>query len=49
MIQANVLIDFLPQYAGIVKRCNVCKHHISIDTGFKQTERAIFLHVISLG
>ena len=30
-------------------RPNVCKCHISIDTGFKQTERAIFLHVIPMG
>ena len=36
-------------YAGIVKRHNVCKRHVFIDTGFRQTERAIFLHVISMG
>ena len=37
-------------YAGTVKRHNVCKRHVSIDTGFKQTEgSAIFLHVISMG
>ena len=30
------------QYSGTVKRHNVCKRHVSIDTGFKQTERAIF-------
>ena len=36
-------------YTGTVKRHNVCKRHISIDTGVKQTERAIFLHVISIG
>ena len=37
------------QYAGTVKRHTVCKRHVSIDTGFKQIERAIFLHVISIG
>ena len=36
-------------YACTVKRHNVCKRHVSIETGFKQTERAIFLSVISLG
>ena len=36
-------------YAGTVKRHNVCKRHVAIDTGFKQTERSIFLHVISMG
>ena len=34
-------------HTGTVKRHNVCKRHVSNDTGFKQTERAIFLHVIS--
>ena len=29
-------------YDGTVKRHNLCKRHVSIDTGFKQTERAIF-------
>ena len=29
------------QYAGAVKRHNVCKRHVAIDTGIKQTERAI--------
>ena len=28
---------------------NVCKCHITIDTGFKQTERTVFLRVISIG
>ena len=28
---------------------NAChKHHVAIDTGFKQTERTIFLHIISM-
>ena len=27
------------QYAGTVKRQNVCKRHVAIGTGFKQTER----------
>ena len=31
------------QYAGTVKRHNVCKRHIAIDNGFK------FLHIISMG
>ena len=35
-------------YAGTVKGHNVCKHHLAIDTGVKQTERTIFLHVISM-
>ena len=35
------------EYAGTVKRHNVCQLHISIYTGFKQTERTIFLHVIN--
>ena len=36
------------QYAGTVKRHNVCKRLISIDTGFKQIKHNIFLHVISV-
>ena len=36
-------------YAGTVKRQNVCKRHLAIDTGFKQTERTIFLRVITMG
>ena len=36
-------------YAVKVKRHNVCKRHVAIDTGFKQTERTIFLCVISMG
>ena len=36
-------------YAGTVKHHNVCKHHVAIGTGFKQTERTIFLHDISMG
>ena len=28
---------------------NVCKPHVANDTGVKQTERTIFLHVISMG
>ena len=31
-------------YADTVKRHNVCKRPVAIDTGFKQTERVIFLH-----
>ena len=30
------------QYAGTMKRHNVCIRHGFLDTGFKQTERAIF-------
>ena len=37
------------KYSGTMKRHNVCKRHVAIDTGFKQTEGAIFLHVISMG
>ena len=33
------------QYARTVK-CHVCKRQVDIDTGFKQTEHTIFLHVI---
>ena len=29
-------------HAGTVKRHNVCKRHVAIGTGFKQTERTIF-------
>ena len=36
-------------HADTVKCHNGCKRHISIDIGFKQTERTIFLHVISMG
>ena len=36
-------------YAVKVKRHNVCKRHVAIDTGFKQTERTICLCVISMG
>ena len=43
------LIVALFTYAGTVKRHNVYKRHVAIDIGFKQTERAIFLHVISMG
>ena len=32
-----------------MERHNVCKHHAAIDTGFKQTEGTIFIHVISMG
>ena len=32
-----------------MKRHSVCKRHVAIDTGFKQTERTIFLHVILMG
>ena len=36
-------------YSGTVKRHNVRKRHVAIDTGVKQTEQAIFLlHVISV-
>ena len=37
------------EYAGILKCHNVCKRHIAIETGFKQTECTIFLYVISVG
>ena len=30
------------QYAGTVKRHNVCNRRVATDTGFKQTERTIF-------
>ena len=43
------LWDRLGAYAVKVKRHNVCKRHVAIDTGFKQTERTIFLCVISMG
>ena len=36
-------------YTGTVKCHNVCKRHVAIDTGFKQTERTIFLQIISMG
>ena len=36
-------------YADTVKRHNVCKRHVAIDTGVKQTERIFFLHIISIG
>ena len=36
-------------YAGTVKHHNVCKRHVAIGTGFKQTEHTIFLHVSSMG
>ena len=29
-----------------MKRQNVCKRHVVVYTGFKQTKRTIFLHVI---
>ena len=32
-----------------MKRHNVCKGHVSIDIGFKQTKRTIFLHIIPMG
>ena len=32
-----------------LKRHNVCKRHVAVDTGAKQTERTIFLNVISMG
>ena len=35
--------------ACTVKHRNVCKRHVAIDTGLKQTERIIFLHVILIG
>ena len=37
------------RYAGTVKRHNVRKRHVVTGTGFKQTERTIFLHIISTG
>ena len=39
--------DCTSVYAGIVKRHNVCKRHVAIDPGFKQTERTIFSTVIN--
>ena len=39
-------ISVIDVYAGTVKRHNVCKRHVAIDTGLIQTERTIFLHVI---
>ena len=36
-------------YASTVKCQNLCKRHIAIDTSVKQTERSIFLQVISMG
>ena len=36
-------------YAGTVKHHSVCKSYIVIDTGVKQSERTIFLHIISMG
>ena len=36
------------EYAVKVKRHNVCIRHVAIDNGFKQTERTIFLCVISM-
>ena len=39
---------FRCQYAGRVKRHNACKRHVVTDTGVKQTECTIFLHVISM-
>ena len=36
-------------YAGHMKRHNLCKRRGFLDTGFKQTERVNFLHVIPLG
>ena len=35
-------------YDGTVRRHNVCKRHVAIDTSVKQTERTIFLQVISV-
>ena len=46
LLMHHIGLGILLTYAGTVKRHNVCKRHVSIDTGFKQTERAIFLHVI---
>ena len=40
----------MPQpYAGTVKLHNVANVMFATDTGFKQTERTIFLHIISKG
>ena len=36
------------EYAGTVTHHNVCKRHSFLDIGFKQTEHAIFLHVIPM-
>ena len=36
------------EHACTVKH-NVCKHHVFIDNGLKQTEGAIFPHFISVG
>ena len=45
----NVALIMTFLNAGRVKRLNVCKRYVAIDAGFKQTERTIFLHVISIG
>ena len=36
-------------YNGTVKRHYVCKCHVAIDIGVKQSEDTIFLQVISMG
>ena len=41
--------DLQNLYAVTVKRRNACKRHVATDTGFKQTERTIFLHIIPMG
>ena len=46
-ITYELILIFL--YTGTVKCHNVCKHHISTNNNFKQTEHAIFLCVISMG
>ena len=43
------VIQIFQIYAGTVKRHNICKRHVAIGTGFKQAERTIFLHIISMG
>ena len=49
MFASRLHKGMIKQYAGTVKRHNICKRHVSNDTGFKQIERDIFLHVNSMG
>ena len=49
LVRYSLLCNDRFLYVGTVKRHNVCKRHIAIDAGFKQTERTIFLHAISMG
>ena len=42
-------VVFYSIFTGTLKHHNVCEAHTFLDTGFKQTERAIFLYVIPNG